>query len=210
MAGPDLTAIGAAFGRAAHVMLDDPPYVLEDTVSITLADEDLLRATQLLGPDGRLLVSRDDPRARWCGTFVGRARFVEDLVGERLKDDVEQLVILGAGLDTFAQRRPDPTSRLRVFEVDEPGTQRWKQSRLRVLGLPIPQSLRFVPVNFESGDSWVRAIAGAGFDLGGRSVVASTGVTQYISVAALTATLREAAELAPGTTFVGTFVLRPR
>ena len=207
MAGPDLTAIGAAFGRAAHVALDDPPYVLEDALSITLADANLLRATQLLGPDGRLLVSRDDPRARWRGTFAGRARFVEDLVGERLQEGVGQFVILGAGLDTFAQRRPEVTSRLRIFEVDEPSTQRWKQARLRELGLPISQNLRFVPVNFESGDSWVRAIAGAGFDVGAPSVVASTGVTQYISVAALTTTLREAAELAPGTPFVGTFVL---
>ena len=107
MAGPDLTAIGAAFGRAAHVALDDPPYVLEDPVSITLVDEGLLRATELAGPDGRLHVSRDDPRARWRGTFAGRARFVEDLVGERVRDGVEQFVILGAGLDTFAQRRPD-------------------------------------------------------------------------------------------------------
>lgn len=63
MGGPDLTAIGAAFGRAGHVVLDDPPHVLEDTLSITLADGDLLRATQLLGPDGRLLVSRVEWRA---------------------------------------------------------------------------------------------------------------------------------------------------
>jgi methyltransferase (TIGR00027 family) len=206
-AGPDLTAVGAAFGRAAHVRLDDAPYVLEDVVSIGLADDEFLRAADLLGPDGRLLVSRDDPRARWRGTFVGRARFVEDLVGERLEDGVAQLVILGAGLDTFAQRRPDMASRLRIFEVDEPATQRWKQGRLRELGLPIPEGLRFVPVNFESGDSWVRAIAAAGFDLGAPSIVASAGVTQYISVAALETTVREGAGLAPGTTFVCTFVL---
>ena len=207
MGGPDLTAIGAAFGRAAHVVLDDPPHVLDDTLSITLADEDLLRATQLLGPDGRLLVSRDDPRAQWRGTFAGRARFVEDLVDERLRQGVEQFVILGAGLDTFAQRRPELTSRLRVFEVDQATTQRWKQTRLRELGLPISPSLSFVPVNFESGESWVEAIAAAGFDRTRPAVVASTGVTQYISVAALTTTLRQAAGLAPGTSFVGTFVL---
>jgi len=207
MAGPDLTAVGAAFGRAAHVLLDEPPHVLEDTLSIRLADEETLRAAQLLAPEGGLLASRDDPRARWRGTFVARARFVEDLIDERLAAGVTQLVILGAGLDTFAQRRPDVTGRLRVFEVDEPGTQRWKQGRLRDLGLPIPESLRFVPLNFESGESWVRAIAAAGFDLARPAVIVSTGVTQYISVDAITTTLRQAAELAPGTSVVATFIL---
>lgn len=207
MSGPDLTAVGAAFGRAAHVLLDDPPYVFEDTLGIRLADEDVLRAAQLLGSDGRLVAARDDPRARWRGTFVGRARFVEDLVGERLTMGVDQYVILGAGLDTYAQRKPDVTSRLRIFEVDEPKTQQWKQSRLRDLALPVPRHLHFVPVDFESGDSWVKAISMTGFDVTRASVVASTGVTQYISVDALTTTMRDAAELAPGTTFVCTFVL---
>ena len=104
---PDPTAVGAAFGRAAHVFLDDPPYVFDDTLSIRLPGDDVLRAVHLLGPNGRLLVTPEDPRARWRGTFVGRARFVEDVVGERLAAGVDQYVILGAGLDTFAQRRPE-------------------------------------------------------------------------------------------------------
>jgi methyltransferase (TIGR00027 family) len=207
MAGPDLTAVGAAFGRAAHVLLDDPPYVFDDALSIKLAGEDVLRAAQLLTTDGRLLASRDDPRSKWRGTFVGRARFVEDLVADRLGRGVDQYVILGAGLDTFAQRKPDLASRLRIFEVDERRTQQWKKERLRELAMPAPQNLRFVPVDFETGDSWVRAIVMNGFDLAHPTVIASTGVTQYISVDAIAATLREAAELTPGTTFVCTFML---
>lgn len=207
LSGPDLTAVGAAFGRAAHVILDAPPYVLEDTLGIRLADEDVLRAAQLLGSDGRLVAARDDPRARWRGTFVGRARFVEDLVGERLAMGVDQYVLLGAGLDTYAQRRPEVAARLRIFEVDEPKTQQWKQARLRDLAMPVPQHLRFVPVDFECGASWVEAISTAGFDAARASVVASSGVTQYISADALATTLRAAAALAPGTTFVCTFVL---
>ena len=207
MPGPDITAVGAAFGRAAHVMLDDPPYVLEDTLSIQLADADVLRAARLLTADGRMVAPQDDPRARWRGNFVGRARLVEDIVGDRLGTGVGQFVILGAGLDTFAQRRPDVTSRLRIFEVDEASTQRWKQERLRELAMPVPDNLRFVPVDFESGDSWVRAIAMSGFDRTRASVIASTGVTQYISIDAITTTMREAAELAAATMFVSTFVL---
>jgi methyltransferase (TIGR00027 family) len=207
MPGPDLTAVGAAFGRAAHVLLDDPPHVLDDTLSIRLADDEVLRAAQLLAPDGRLVASRDEPRARWRGTFVARARFVEDVVGERLAAGVTQLVILGAGLDTFAERRTDLASRLHIFEVDEPGTQRWKRERLDALGLALPEGLRFVPLDFESGESWVQAIAAAGFDRARPAVIVSTGVTQYITADAFTTTLRQAATLAPGSTVVATFIL---
>jgi methyltransferase (TIGR00027 family) len=208
MPGPDLTAIGAAYGRVAHVLLDDPPYVLEDRVSIQLADREVLAAAQLITPDGRLSVTREDPRSKWRGIFVGRARFVEDLVVERLKTGVDQFVILGAGLDSFAQRRPEVTSRLQVFEVDEPRTQQWKQRRLRELGMPVPASLRFVPVDFESGASWVSGLSNAGFDMARPAVVASTGVAQYISADAMARTMQEAASLAPMTTFVSTF-MRP-
>lgn len=54
-------------------------------------------------------------------SIIARARFVEDLVEEEVERGVAQYVILGAGLDTFAQRRPDITSQLRVFEIDQPG-----------------------------------------------------------------------------------------
>ncbi|MGH2784893.1 MAG: class I SAM-dependent methyltransferase [Actinomycetota bacterium] len=204
---PDLTAVGAAFGRASHLLLDDPPFVHEDPLSIKLVDRDLLRSVQLLADDGRLKVRRDDPRAKWRGIFVGRARYVEDCIAERAADGVRQYVILGAGLDTFAQRRTELMSQMRVFEVDEPGTQRWKQARLRKLGMDVPPNLQFVPVDFEEGASWVDAIAASGFDRDEPAVISSTGVTQYITEAALNSTLQDAAGLGRGTTFISTFIL---
>ncbi len=207
MSKPDLTAVGAAFGRASHVLLDDPPFVLEDSVSINLVDTDVLRAAQLLTDDGRLKVTRDDPRAMWRGIFVGRARLVEDCVTERARAGVHQYVILGAGLDTFAQRRADLMPQVHVFEVDEPVTQGWKRARLQETGMDMPPNLHFVPVDFETGASWVEAIAASGFDRARPTVIASTGVTQYISAGALRSTLRDAVGLSSGTTFVSTFVL---
>src|SRR5713226_851367 len=86
--------------------------------------------------------------------IVARARFVEDLVIEQAGHGVRQYVILGAGLDTFAQRRPDVASTLRIFKVDRPGPQAWKRQRLIDLGFGIPDWLRLVPVNFETDSSW--------------------------------------------------------
>lgn len=206
MPGPDLTAIGAAFGRAAHVIVDKPPFVFEDTLSIKLAENEVLRAANLLGSDGSLLVQKDDTRVWWRSAFVARARLVEDLVIKHLENSVSQYVILGAGLDTFAQRRREVMMRLRLFEIDEPGTQQWKQRRLRELALPTAPNHRFVPVDFESGQSWVAALATAGFSPGEPSVIASTGVAQYITVDAMSETFRQVADLARGTVFISTFV----
>ena len=126
---------------------------------------------------------------------------------EQAARGVGQYVILGAGLDTFAQRRPELASRLRVFEVDQPGPQAWKRQRLIELGFGIPAFLRLVPVDFEAGDAWWERLAAAGFDAGQPAVVASTGVSMYLTKDAIAATLRQVAALAPGSTLVMSFLL---
>ncbi|MGH3784145.1 MAG: class I SAM-dependent methyltransferase, partial [Pseudonocardiaceae bacterium] len=133
-AAPDSTAVRVALWRALHVQVDPPPHVLEDEIGLRLA-----------APDAEWLRRRDmDPHTTsgFRASIVARARFVEDLVAEQAGHGVAQYVILGAGLDTFAQRRPEIASRLRVFEVDQPGPQAWKRQRLVGLGLGIPEWLR--------------------------------------------------------------------
>jgi methyltransferase (TIGR00027 family) len=138
---------------------------------------------------------------------VARARFIDDLVAEQAGRGISQYVVLGAGLDTFAQRRPEIASRLRVFEVDQPGNQAWKRRRLVELGYGIPDWLRLVPVDFEAGGSWWEQLAVAGFDPGQPAVVVSTGVTMYLTKDATAATLRQLAGLAPASTLAMTFLL---
>lgn len=120
---------------------------------------------------------------------------------------IAQYVILGAGLDTFVQRRPDVASRLRVFEVDQPGTQAWKKQRLDELGYETPEWLRFVPVDFEGGVSWWDQLLAAGFDESEPAVVASTGVSVYLTREAIDATLRTVAGFALGSTLVVSFMV---
>ncbi|MDQ2709238.1 MAG: class I SAM-dependent methyltransferase [Actinomycetota bacterium] len=198
-ATPESTAVRVALWRALHVQIDPAPHVLEDEIGLRLA-----------APDDSWRRRPDmDPHATsgFRASIVARARFVEDLVAEQAGHGVNQYVILGAGLDTFAQRRPELASRLRVFEVDQPGPQAWKRQRLLGLGLGIPEWLRLVPVDFEAGSSWWDQLAGAGFDAGQPAVVASTGVTMYLTKDAIAATLRRVATLAPGSTLAMTFLL---
>ena len=196
---PDSTAVRVALWRAMHVQIDPPPHVLEDEIGLRLAhpDEGWRRRPDM------------DPHATspFRASIVARARFIEDLVVERAAHGVGQYVILGAGLDTFAQRRPEIASHLLVFEVDRPGPQAWKRQRLIELGFGIPEWLRLVPVDFEAGDAWWQRLAIAGFDAGQPAVVASTGVSMYLTKDAVAATLRQVAALAPGSTLAMTFLL---
>jgi methyltransferase (TIGR00027 family) len=199
VAEPDHTAVRVALWRAMHLQVDAPPHVLKDEIGLRLAAP----------PDGWRDRPDMDPAftSGFRASIVARARFIEDLVTERAEHGTGQYVLLGAGLDTFAQRRPGLASRLRVFEVDQPGTQAWKRRRLADLGYGVPDWLRLVPVNFEEGASWQRAAMAAGFDPARPAVVASTGVSMYLTRQANEATLRELATLAPGSTVAVTFLL---
>jgi methyltransferase (TIGR00027 family) len=140
-------------------------------------------------------------------SIVARARFIEDLVIEEAGRGLDQYVILGAGLDTFAQRRPDVASHLRVFELDRPAPQAWKRQRLIELGFGIPEWLQLVPVDFEAGGSWWDRLAAAGFDVSRPAVVTSTGVSMYLTRQTIAATLRQVAALAPTSLLAMTFIL---
>lgn len=195
----DHTAVRVALWRALHLRADPPPHVIEDEIGLRLADPGEGWPER---PDMDV-----DATRRTRASIVARARFVEDLVVERAGEGVDQYVVLGAGLDTFAQRRPEAAAGgLRVFEVDQPGPQAWKRQRLQDLGHDIPGWLRLVPVDFE-GDWWGQLLE-AGLDPGRPAVVSSAGVTMYLTQEAITATFRLVAGLAPGSTFVTTF-LRP-
>ena len=198
-AAPDSTAVRVALWRAMHVQVDPPPHIFEDEIGLKLA-----------APDERWRQRLDmDPQATkaFRASIVARSRFIEDLVAEQASRGVRQYVILGAGLDTFAQRRPEIASRLRVYEIDRPGPQEWKRRRLREVGFAIPEWLRFVPVDFEAGELWRKKLASSGFDAKQPAVVASAGVSMYLTREANLGTLREVASLEPGTTLAMTFIL---
>jgi methyltransferase (TIGR00027 family) len=191
---PDSTAVRVALWRALHVELDAPPHVLDDTVGLRLADPDTgWRRRGDMDPEGT--------RA-FRASIVARARYLDDLVREQAAAGVAQYVILGAGLDTFAQRVPDVA--IRIFEVDQPGTQEWKRRRLAEERLPVPV---FVPVDFERGESWPDALRATGFDAGSAAVVSSTGVSMYLTRDATEAALRQVAQLAAGSVLAMTFML---
>jgi methyltransferase (TIGR00027 family) len=197
--GPDTSAVRTALWRALHVEIDAAPHVLEDVTGLQLANP---------GDEWRQRPDMDpDATAGFRAAIVARARFVEDLVAERSQAGTLQYVILGAGLDTFVQRHPTAGSHLSIFEIDQPATQAWKRQRLTELGFGIPDWLRFVPVDFEAGASWRDQLLASDFDGATPAIVASTGVSMYLTRDAVASTLRQVATLAPGSTVAMSFLL---
>lgn len=196
---PDSTAVRVALWRAMHVQIDPPPHVLEDEIGLQLAaPDDSWRKRPDMDPEGTKF---------FRASIVARSRFVEDLALEQARRGLRQYVILGAGLDSFAQRRPWTATHLKVFEIDRPGPQAWKRRRLLELGFDVPGWLRFVPVDFETDGDWFERLKAAGFDADQPAMVASTGVSMYLTKDAISATLRQAAMFAPGSTLAMTFIL---
>jgi methyltransferase (TIGR00027 family) len=195
-AAPDSSAVRTALWRALHVELDPPPHLVEDQIGLALADPE----------EGW----RDRPDMHPVGTgpyrvaIVARTRFVEDLLVE---EGIGQYVLLGAGLDTFAQRHPELAGRVLVFEIDQPGPQAWKRQRLVDLGYGVPEHLRLVPVDFEADEDWWQDLRAAGFDESATALVSSSGVSMYITKAATATTLRRLAAMAPGSIVAMTFML---
>ena len=127
--------------------------------------------------------------------MVARARLAEDALAAAVARGVRQFVVLGAGLDTFAYRNPHPE--LRVLEVDHPATQEWKRRKLAAAGIPIPETLRFAPVDFER-QTLAAGLAAAGFEASEPAFFSWLGVTMYLTREALVATLGTIGETAPG------------
>jgi methyltransferase (TIGR00027 family) len=201
---PRTPAVGAAALRAAHLLIDDSPPILDDPVSIRLLDAEAEEAIRA----GAERLRRPDSLALRCGIVV-RSRFAEDrLAISAMRDGVDQLVLLGAGLDTFAYRQPRWARRIRIFEVDLPAAQADKRARLARAGIAEPRNVGYVAADFGSEDL-VERLAVSGFDPRRPAFAASLGVLIYLTAESVERVFDAVSKLAAGTRFVFTFT-RPR
>lgn len=144
-------------------------------------------------------------RSRAMRAFLAaRSRFAEDELAVAVARGVRQVVVLGAGLDTFAYRNPHRG--LAVFEVDHPATQAWKRERLDAQAIGVPRGVRFAPVDFER-ETLGDGLARAGFRADRAAFFSWLGVTIYLSKAAVNQTLRYVAGCRRGSQVVFDFAL---
>jgi methyltransferase (TIGR00027 family) len=175
---PSRTALGAAYHRATHQVVENAE-IFADPLALRILGET---------PESLRQRDRDRPADRRMRFFVAtRTRFAEDALAAEVERGVTQLVVLGAGLDTYAYRGA-MRGRLRIFEVDHPATQAWKRERLAEAGIAEPPGLIFSPIDFET-ETLPEGLAKVGFDAGQPSFFMWLGVVPYLSKAATWATL---------------------
>ena len=184
---PSRTAWAAAAHRAAHQVLEHGR-IFEDRLALRILGEDAATVAR---------EAEEHPSRRGIRIFIAvRSRFAEDALASAVERGTRQLVVLGAGLDTFAYRS-SLADRLRIFEVDHPATQSWKRQRLANAAIPIPSSLTFAPVDFER-QTLAEGLAAAGFDPALQTFFTWLGVVPYLTEDAVGSTLSFIASLPNG------------
>src|SRR5215469_10333270 len=190
----------AAAARAAHLVVDQPPYIFSDTI-----------AAALLGGLAAELVRyhEDQPAhpilATARGQVLCRSRYAEDRLAAAVAAGMTQYVLLGAGLDTFAFRSA-LASTTTVWEVDHPRTQAWKRAALAEAKLEVGPRLSFIPAEF-GGGALADVLRAGGFDFGEPALISWLGVTMYLDDHAIRETLAVLSGCAPGTELILDYML---
>jgi len=176
---PSRTARGAAAYRAIHHAREGG-VIFSDPFAVEILDDETRAALDEIAAD---------PAQRPMRLFIAaRSRFSEESLSACVARGARQVVVLGAGLDTFSLRNPHAGQGVRVFEVDYPATQAWKRERLRQAGLTVPDSLTFAPVDFER-QGLSDGLAAAGFRADQPAFFQWLGVVPYLTREAVSATL---------------------
>jgi methyltransferase (TIGR00027 family) len=202
-----VTALVTAYFRAYHAENCDPK-IFDDFLAMKLfsAEEQAFFMKSLSGmlpitnpePDG----GSPDPATalakateKFAPTTLCRSRYTEDCLRETVKLGLRQYVILGAGMDSFAFRKPEWAAGVQVFELDHPVTQQMKRERLASLGWAQPEQLHFVPVDFTKQDL-AQALKESTYDLNQPGFFSWLGVTYYLPKEAAWATIESVSKLA--------------
>lgn len=186
------TAMMTAYMRAYHAM-HDTPKIFDDFLAYYLIPEEKreLIASSVSDQTNTFKPLIHTPNA------LSRARYTEDALEKAIKQGIKQYVILGAGLDTFAFRRPDLMEKLEVFEVDHPATQGFKLRRISELGWNHPAKLHFVPIDFTKEKLITALTQSKYYNPDEKSFFSWLGVTYYLTQDEVFATLRSIKDIAP-------------
>jgi methyltransferase (TIGR00027 family) len=197
------TALATAYLRAAHQILDAGPLILNDPVALILLGPDAEKrirdaVNMYMAPEAKALRSH----------VVLRSRYAEDRLKSSIERGVSQYIIVGAGFDTFAIRQPAWAARLRIVEVDHPGTQHLKRTKISDARIPVPGNVVFAGINFEK-ESLEEGLIRNGVRNDETTFFSWLGVTMYLTEPAIESTLKCMAKYPSGSEAVITFRQQP-
>ncbi|MBN2098335.1 MAG: SAM-dependent methyltransferase [Dehalococcoidia bacterium] len=199
------TAVQQAGIRAVESLMTPERRVCYDPLAVVFLDENLQRRY-------RLSLKNKFQRSLWIWSVrkdpggtraegVARTRYIDDYSQACIKDGVEQVVILGAGFDSRAYRLK-AFSKVKVFEVDHPNTQKTKAARLKTVLKEWPTWVTLVPVDFEK-DRLDEKLLAAGYRRDLKTLFIWEGVTPYLTAEAVDRTLSlVVANSSPGSSII--------
>lgn len=208
---PSRTALMVAVMRAHHNLTAETPKILNDTMAIDLAgmtEAEILGAYEAQTAQFAALSDRATAELfvkRIAESVCMRSRLAEGQLEDGLSGNLEQFVILGAGLDSTAYKYADKAKHIQMFEVDYPSTQAWKRERLAALGVNIPDNLTFVTYDFEN-QTLMDALEKGGVSKDKVTLFPWLGVQPYLTDEAIRSTMKTMAKFAKGSELVMDFV----
>ncbi|MGG1220188.1 class I SAM-dependent methyltransferase [Priestia endophytica] len=188
-----LTSLISTFGRAYHSQFDTPKifddYLAKELISqqeFNNIKENMIQGIHFFNKDiAQELKGNAEEILKWITqvqlspTPLSRAAYCEKVLLNEIVLELEQYVILGAGLDTFCFRHPELHSRLEIFEIDHPSTQQFKKARLNQAKFEIPSNLHFVPMDFTQTFSY-QSLIDEGFS-NKKTFFSLLGVSYYLT-----------------------------
>jgi methyltransferase (TIGR00027 family) len=207
------TAMMVAYMRAYHAMYDTP-VIFDDFLADDLIPEEkkaiieqhmieyYLNLNKELN-DSEHAISLSDQITtsthfmQAMNNVISRAQYTEETLEKAVIQGIKQYVILGAGMDTFAFRRPEMMKCLEVFEIDHPATQEFKLNRLEELGWEHPEKLHFIPIDFTKESLVTVLTRSLSYDPNVKSFISWFGVTPYLTQEEVFETLRSISEVTP-------------
>lgn len=179
---PSETAMGVAAARA-YAAVDEreeirgSDYLAEIFLAKGSNAKDLKRT--LKDPAVRQWVIRDYLSPGMYEYQIARTAYFDRIMEQALRENIPQIVFLGAGYDSRPYRFKDLIRETRIFELDIHTTQQRKRELLRQANIPIPEQLVYVPINFNT-ENLKDVLFKAGFDKNKKTLFIWEGVTYYL------------------------------
>lgn len=202
-----MTALISLFARAYHAEHYDVKIFDDSLARALLSDEEYQKISDSMSggisffnPDFQ---GTDAEALRWIvdnqlsPSPLGRAAFAEQALQTAVSIGAQQYLILGAGFDTFAYRRPAWAQALQVFEIDQAATAEDKKKRLQRAGIAVPDRTQFIHTDFTQPQWQASLLENPSFKCGRISFCSLLGVVYYLSAYTFEALIATLASLVP-------------
>jgi methyltransferase (TIGR00027 family) len=212
------TAIATALARAHHTRLA-PKRIIDDPWGERLLPHparglvyQIARIRNPALPQDPDEVAQQEAIDAWLRAtpaytnVIVRSRYTEDALHRAVAAGTQQYVLVGAGFDSYALRRPPEAGPRTLIEIDHPASQAFKRRCIADAGLAEPAALHFIAADLAAHDL-ASVLRASPMRTGEPAFFSWLGVTLYLTRDANLATLRAiASTAAPGSELVFTYV----